>query len=236
MKKPLIYIVSGILIVGAVTGGVKSVASKDTSFGQKITSLVNTALSFVSTKVKLIIVAVILAIILIAELIICAGGSVMVIASAIASFFASETIEDVDFKDELFGDINYAQYITNKTHEVLGSTFEEAAENSVYTYYVSEKPVLSADANGNSLHIPWYCGVNPGNIDNIWMREECDNVTKDDSGLLAFRELEYIDNPEEDDILKDHHYTSDKDSRKQLSGISSNLEPILSMAHYRYGD
>ena len=162
------------------------------------------------------------------------AGGIVIIVSMLGSFFSSLKIDEVDIKGALVGDLNYAQYIVDHTHEVLGDGFENACENSVYAYYTAQDPIPSADETGKSLEIPWYCSVSEGQIDNIWMWEESDNITLDDSGKSAFRELEYWGDAEEDDVLKDLHYKKDPGERKQLGGISANLEPILSAAHYRY--
>ena len=170
-------------------------------------------------------------------------AAVVIIFTIFANFFASSDTDEASIKDRLFNNenMNYAQYVVDKTADVLGNGFEGACEASAFTYYadsriISQTKSLTADSSGHkrdlSLKIPWYCGINRGAIDNIWMQEEADNVTLDDNGELMFRNLPYLE--ESSDTIGDFTYKQDKNARKNLSGSSANLLPIVSMAHYRY--
>ena len=173
-------------------------------------------------------------------------GSLMLITSGVAlcaqyvqSFFGwlttppkglGESIKDAVFKELAEADINYNQYIIDKTGFELGNTFVKVAVADAKWHYLLDSLFETAPSGGNgaadgsyAFDMDWYRALDKAEVRNIWMREEADNTTQDldasgkPTGTLTFAET----------------YVSDPEKRTKLDGVNVNLMPILSMANRR---
>ena len=172
-------------------------------------------------------------------------GSMMLITSLFAlcaqyvhSFFGWLTtppksihsiIEDAVFEKLDGANINYNQYIIDKTGFELGNTFVKVAAADAKWHYLLDSLFETAPSGGNgtdgsyAFDMDWYKALDKAGVKNIWMREEADNTTQDvdangkPTGTLAFGET----------------YIADEGARTPLDGVNVNLMPILSMANRR---
>lgn len=189
------------------------------------------------------------------------------VVAAVASNFVSEIIDAIaDFAKlgwtpdgqllEKLQNMNWTQYIADTTCEVLGESFVMSAKLDARNHYATgDKKITSQemDQNHNITYLyNWYCDVSLGDIEHVWMREQCDRVTKGDgtvngdlykqgsqafpSGLL-YMEGGVLDTHSDEQY---HFVPYDYDSSTDFSRINispnANIVPIISMAHYRYPD
>ncbi len=152
-----------------------------------------------------------------------------------AKTLASGVLADVkeatgDMKLELQGnldkfyaktrDVNYNQYVIDRTAYSMGSAFAKVCASDAKWHFLIDKLFTKAPSGSAcfAVDMDWYMALDKADVGHIWAREEADNTTKHKkTGELVWKDT-YISNPA---------------ARTELDGVNVNLAPILSMANYR---
>lgn len=197
-----------------------------------------------------------------------AGGAIAAIAANFTSSImdAAEGALSLDWTPEArllhsLEEMNWSQYIADKTCAVLGDSFVKTAKMDATTHFsASDNKIQTYSQLGDDgqpiYAYNWYCDVSLGTIANTWMREQCDRVTmKDGTVDQSFyktstivngapnSELLYTDNGYLANISEEAYHFMPYDYDNAATDFSrinispnANIVPIMSMAHYRYND
>lgn len=219
------------------TSGGKSDDKEKMGFGKKLGMKVVIAIGIVVAPIVLVTTLV--------STIIGGGGAV---GGVLMAKFGSDVVSILDGswtpigqRYQALSEFNYAQMIADDACEVLGETFVESAKNDAQNHFVSgdyKIPSPQTDTTTGYRLYDWYADVSEGEIGYVWMREQCDRITKTDgtisadfSGEKLFTETGYLHR----ETNEPYYYLANKESRLSITP-NANIVPIMSMAHDRYDD
>ena len=136
----------------------------------------------------------------------------------ITAYFVLHFIADVSVVG-ILNSPNYVQLIVDTTTEDIATDFVTISEVDATFHFINKNPIKHPD-------YPWYKTPNKGSIQHLWAWEEADNTTrwynKNDKADFPTGDLMYI-----------RTYVP-QDDRQELSSITENMLPIVSMMHTRY--
>ena len=147
-----------------------------------------------------------------------AGVMIALVLALNLCLFLDSFLSGIYMEPDLVSNINYNQYIVDKTCYVMGNSFTKAAARDAWLYYLFH-PENNYSQDGEKGYY-WYNSLaiadNP--YEHIWYREQCDNTSQTDTGELIYGDM-YVQNP---------------DDRIDVPNININMVPILSLANYRF--
>lgn len=203
-------------------------------------------------KYLYIIIAAIFALFLVIEL---TGAQLAAIGGVIGAIMSFNPIDELrgavtptDFQAEL-NDINYNQYIVDKVSTELSQSFITVAKKDAQNHFLLRSRIPNMEG------YYWYMDVIDGEIGNVWMREQEDNVsTLDGNGFVSGYTTRgwvnvsgtgaagYATNAAYNNALHPAYkvsnaaYVREPNARKRLKSVNSNVLPIVAMANYRFTD